>query len=87
MIMAAECGTLVEVRRFRDLSGLEAAVMRPESGYYPDVIAEAAPLWESLLQNHPFVDDNKRTAVLRLRAHLAINGLGLHAEELEAYPS
>lgn len=39
----------------RDPGALEAAVMRPQSGYYPDVIAEAAALWESLSQNHPFV--------------------------------
>lgn len=40
----------------RDGGGLEAAVMRPQSGYYIDVISEAAAFWESLSQNHPFVD-------------------------------
>lgn len=34
----------------RDPGALEAAVMRPQSGYYSDVIAEAAALWESLLR-------------------------------------
>jgi death-on-curing protein len=58
----------------RDHGGLEAAVMRPQSGYYSDVIAEAAALWESLSQNHPFVDGNKRTAIASMAAHLAING-------------
>ena len=52
----------------RDRVGLEAAVMRPQSGYYPDVIAEAAALWESLSQNHPFVDGNKRTAIASMAA-------------------
>ena len=46
----------------RDTGQLEAALSRPQSGYYEDVIAEAAALWESLSQNHPFVDGNKRTA-------------------------
>jgi prophage maintenance system killer protein len=58
----------------RDPGALEAAVMRPQSGYYPDVIAEAAALWESLSQNHPFVDGNKRTAIAATAAHLAVNG-------------
>ena len=48
----------------RDLGALEAAVFRPQTGYYEDRIAEAAALLESLIQNHPFLDGNKRTAVV-----------------------
>jgi len=69
----------------RDGGALESAVMRPQSGYYGDVIAEAAALWESLSQNHPFVDGNKRTAIAATAAHLAINGYWLQHEELETY--
>ncbi|MBY0506420.1 MAG: type II toxin-antitoxin system death-on-curing family toxin [Bryobacteraceae bacterium] len=69
----------------RDRGGLEAAVMRPRSGYYLDAISEAAALWESLSQNHPFVDGNKRTAIASMAAHLAINGYSLRVEELDAY--
>jgi len=36
--------------------------VRPQTGYYADLIEEAAALWESLAQNHSFVDGNKRTA-------------------------
>jgi len=36
---------------------------RPQSGYYNDIIQEAAALWKSLSQNHPFLDGNKRIAV------------------------
>lgn len=50
----------------RDLTLLEAALFRPQTGYYPDLIAEAAALWESLAENGPFIDGNKRTALLRL---------------------
>lgn len=69
----------------RDRGGLEAAVMRPRSGYYPGPISEAAALWESLSQNHPFVDGNKRTAIASTAAHLAMNGYWLQVQELEAY--
>ncbi len=44
----------------RDVGGLESALARPQTGYYRDLIEEGAALWESLSQNHPFIDDNKR---------------------------
>ncbi len=39
----------------RDRGALEAALGRPQTGYYQDLIQQAAALWESLSQNHPFV--------------------------------
>jgi len=63
----------------RDLGQLEAALFRPQTGYYPDVIAEAAALWESLSQNHPFRDGNKRTAFAAMLTFLAINRVALSA--------
>ena len=48
----------------RDPGQLEAALFRPQSGYYTDLVAEAAALWEGLSQNHPFVDGNKRAAMM-----------------------
>ena len=45
-----------------------------------DEIAEAAALWESLSQNHPFVDGNKRTAFASAYTFLAINGIEVAAE-------
>lgn len=63
----------------RDPGQLEAALFRPQSGYYDDLIAEAAALWESLSQNHPFVDGNKRTAFASMYTFLAINGAELTA--------
>ena len=64
----------------RDPGQLEAALFRPQSGYYGDEIAEAAALWESLSQNHPFVDGNKRTAFASAYTFLAINGIEVTAE-------
>jgi death-on-curing protein len=58
----------------RDLGMLESAVFRPQSGYYRDLIEEAAALWESLSGNHPFIDGNKRTAVAAAYTFLKING-------------
>ncbi len=68
----------------RDAGLLDAALHRPRSGYYEDLIAEAAALWESLAQNHPFVDGNKRTAFGSMYAFLLINGVELAAAPEEA---
>ena len=65
----------------RDLGQLEAALFRPQTGYYADRIAEAAALWESLSQNHAFVDGNKRTAFAVTFTFLSINGITLTADE------
>ena len=58
----------------RDLGLLEAALYRPQTGYYGDLIVEAAALWESLSENHPFLDGKKRTAFAAVYTFLAING-------------
>jgi death-on-curing protein len=63
----------------RDHGLLEAALYRPQTGYYADLIEEAAALWESLAQNHPFIDGNKRTAFAATYTFLAINGVHLTA--------
>lgn len=68
----------------RDPGLLEAALFRPQTGYYPTLIDEAAALWESLSQNHPFVDGNKRTAFATTYVFLAINGLDIIARDDEA---
>lgn len=68
----------------RDPGLLEAALFRPQTGYYPTLIDEAAALWESLSQNHPFVDGNKRTAFAATYVFLAINGLDIIATDDEA---
>ena len=69
----------------RDLGLLEAAIFRPQTGYYPDLIAEAAALWESLTRNHPFVDGNKRTGFAATYAFLRINGMTIVADSLETF--
>ena len=69
----------------RDRGALESALARPQSGYYDDLIQEAAALWESLSQNHPFVDGNKRVGVTVTAAFLRVNGYRLEFDDLEAF--
>jgi death on curing protein len=63
----------------RDAGALESALFRPQSGYYADVVAEAAALFESLAMNHPFIDGNKRVAFACVDVFLRINGYRLEA--------
>jgi death-on-curing protein len=69
----------------RDPGLLEAALYRPQTGYYADLIEEAAALWESLAQNHAFIDGNKRAAFACTYTFLAINGARLKADAEETY--
>jgi death-on-curing protein len=69
----------------RDLGALEAAVFRPQTGYYKDPVAEAVALFESLIQNHPFLDGNKRTALAAADVHLRMNGLELAGDSMSHY--
>lgn len=79
------------VRRFggvqgiRDAGALKAAIARPQIGYYADLLEEAAALFESLLQNHPFLDGNKRTAVTAVALFLMLNGQQLFFDDSETY--
>jgi death-on-curing protein len=78
----------------RDPGALEAALFRPQTGYYKDIVAEAAALLESLAINHPFVDGNKRIAFAAADVFLRINGwrlrrapLLIHAEMIQMLES
>ncbi|HET7892532.1 MAG TPA: type II toxin-antitoxin system death-on-curing family toxin [Candidatus Sulfotelmatobacter sp.] len=57
---------------------LESAVFRPQTGYYADLIEEAAALLESLVNNHPFVDGNKRVGFAAAHTFLLMNGFDLN---------
>ncbi len=75
----------------RDLGLLESAVARPRATFdgkelYPDLFTKTAALMDSLVNNHPFVDGNKRTGITAAGLFLRINGWKLAAspEDLEA---
>jgi death-on-curing protein len=59
----------------RDKGLIEAALLRPQTGYYKDIIEEAASLWESLTMNHGFVDGNKRVGLAVMEIFLEVNGV------------
>jgi death on curing protein len=61
----------------RDQGALEAAVFRPQTGYYNDMSEEAAALMESLVNNHTFLDGNKRVGFAAAHTFLLINGFDL----------
>ena len=69
----------------RDEGALASAIMRPQLGYYDSLIEEAAALMESLANNHPFVDGNKRTAMAVTDAFLRLNGHFIDCDSVEAY--
>jgi len=69
----------------RDPGALEAALFRPQTGYYEDIVAEAAALMESLAINHPFVDGNKRIAFAAADIFLRVNGWHLKRAPKQIY--
>lgn len=69
----------------RDVGALESALHRPQTGYYDTIIHEAAALLESLVQNHPFIDGNKRTAFAVVDVFLRINGHTITADSAAVY--
>ena len=71
--------------RLRDKGLLESAVFRPQIGYYNTIAEEAAALMESLANNHPFLDGNKRVAFAAAHTFLLVNGCDLEVKPLAAY--
>ncbi len=68
----------------RDLGALESAVAQPRMTFgnqelYPTIIEKAAALAFSLIQNHPFVDGNKRTGHGAMETFLVLNGFEINA--------
>ncbi len=68
----------------RDSELLESALARPENlvAYGdPDAAALAAAYGYGIVHNHPFVDGNKRTALIATELFLALNGFDLVADD------
>jgi len=68
----------------RDLGALESAIAQPRMTFggadlYPDLPAKAAALAFSVIQNHPFVDGNKRVGHAALETMLLLNGFELQS--------
>ena len=69
----------------RDKGAVEAAVFRPQTGYYNSVEEEAAALMESLGNNHGFLDGNKRIAFIATDVFLRRNGFYIEVEASDGY--
>jgi death-on-curing protein len=69
----------------RDPGLLESALFRPRTGYYEDLAAMAAALFESLIMNHPFIDGNKRVAFFATDVFLRLNGWRMRVDPDEAH--
>src|SRR6266478_5482981 len=69
----------------RDQGAVEAAVFRPQTGYYNSIEEEAAALMESFAMNHGFLDGNKRIAFTAADVFLRRNGFYIEVEGLDGY--
>lgn len=72
----------------RDLGLLQSAVSRPKATFggrelYPELFHKTAALMESIACNHPFIDGNKRTAIVSAGLFLEKNGYRLRATQKE----
>lgn len=68
----------------QDLGRLEAAIAQPRMTFggqelYPTLVTKAAALAFLIVQNHPFVDGNKRTGHAAMETFLVLNGLEIRA--------
>jgi death-on-curing protein len=62
-----------------DLGALESAVAQPRMTFngkelYPTIVEKASAFGYSLIQNHPFVDGNKRAGHAAMEMFLMLNG-------------
>jgi death on curing protein len=69
----------------RDKGAIEAAIFRPQTGYYNSIEEEAAALLESLGNNHGFLDANKRIAFTATDVFLRRNGSHIEVGGADGY--
>jgi death-on-curing protein len=73
-----------------DLERLRSAISMPETSFddeylHPSVFEMAAAYLFHLARNHPFVDGNKRTALMCALVFLGLNGERLRADPDDLY--
>ncbi|HQZ97935.1 MAG TPA: type II toxin-antitoxin system death-on-curing family toxin [Pyrinomonadaceae bacterium] len=73
----------------RDLGLLESALARAQNiaAYEPeaDIARLAAAYGFGIAKNHPFIDGNKRTALVAMRTFLILNGCTIIATPADKY--
>lgn len=70
----------------RDIELLEFAVAMPAVGFggnyvHTDIYEMAAAYLYHIVQNHPFIDGNKRTGAVAALVFLMMNGIEVNADE------
>lgn len=100
MIRYLTLGEILEIHRriimqtggiseVRNLAGLESALAQPRMTFagrdlYPSLAAKAAALCFSVVQNHPFIDGNKRCGHAAMETFLVLNGKEIKSSVDEA---
>ena len=74
----------------RDFGALESALARPRNllAYgkkKPSLARLAAAYALGIIKNHPFIDGNKRTALVVAFSFIEVNGIEIKASEEDAY--
>lgn len=72
----------------RDLGLLQSALAMPAAGFggrylHSDLIEMSAAYLFHIVQNHPFIDGNKRTGTVAAIVFLSLNGIELEADETQ----
>ncbi len=67
-----------------NLGALESALVQPRMTFggrelYPSIVDKAAALGYSLIQNHPFLDGNKRTGHAAMEIFLFLNNFEIQS--------
>ncbi|MEO5956393.1 MAG: type II toxin-antitoxin system death-on-curing family toxin [Nitrospiraceae bacterium] len=81
-----------QIRRYggslgiRDVERLHSALGMPETGFgdqylHADLFEMAAAYFYHIVQNHPFIDGNKRAGTMAAFVFMKLNGLTLEADE------
>ena len=69
----------------RDRGLLESALYRSKTGCYSDLVEMSAALFESLMNNRPFIDGNKRVAFYSTDVFIRLNGYKMNVEPRAAH--
>ncbi|TVR30704.1 MAG: type II toxin-antitoxin system death-on-curing family toxin [Balneolaceae bacterium] len=74
----------------RDKGLLESALAQPEASFggeyvHKDIFEMAAAYGFHICKNHPFIDGNKRTALIAMYTFLYVNGWQLKADKKVLY--
>ena len=73
----------------RDMGLLQSAMARPQNAFHYNQVNSLAKLAAcygyGIAKNHAFIDGNKRTAYVVMRAFLMLNGFDIQATKEEKY--